>query len=101
MRSFGIILCSGAVLLLGCLPGHAFSRPDPNPGYPVPHVQESKLKEPTQPYVRNYTEDMAQSLGMRDGHWEVFDGGSAHSLMPSLKGGIDSGGPMLRLQWRQ
>lgn len=101
MRAFGTILCTATTLLLGALPAQAFARPDPNPGYPVPHVQESKLKEPAQPYVRNYTEDMAQSLGMRDGHWEVFEGGSAHPLMPSLKGGLDSGGPMLRLQWRQ
>jgi hypothetical protein len=85
-------------LLLGTSPALAFPRPAP---YPIPHVQESQVQEPSHPYARNYTDEMAQSLGIRDGRWEVFDIGSSHPLMPSLKGGIDGGGPMLRLQWRQ
>lgn len=99
MRSFGTVLC--AALLLGAVPAHAAPGPDPNPGYPVPHVQESRLKDTAQPYAMSYTDEVAQRLGVRDGRWEVFDTGSSHPLMPSLKGGIDSGGPMLRLQWRQ
>lgn len=97
MRSIGTIL--SAALLLGSFPALAF--PVSHPGYPIPHVLESKLKEPSHPYARNYTDQMAHSLGVRDGRWEVFDTGSRHPLMPSLKGGIDGGGPMLRLQWRQ
>ena len=60
-----------------------------------------QTNEQSQPYARNYTDQMAQSLGLRDGQWEVFDAGSSQSLMPSLKGGLTRGGPMLRLQWRQ
>jgi hypothetical protein len=98
MRSFGTFLCAG--LFLGSS-AHAFPRPDPNPGYPIPHVRDSQAKDRLQPYAMNYTDEMAQSLGVRDGRWEVFETGSSHPLMPSLKGGIDGGGPMLRLQWRQ
>jgi hypothetical protein len=98
MRIFGTIL--SAALFLGPS-AHAFPRPDPNNGYPIPHVRESQIKDRAQPYAMNYTDGMAQSLGVREGRWEVFDTGSSHPLMPSLKGGIDSGGPMLRLQWRQ
>lgn len=99
MRLHGTILCAATALLLGS--GHAFARPDLNPGYPVPHVRDSQAQDRSQPYAMNYTDEMAQSLGVREGRWEVFDASASHPLMPSVKGGIDSGGPMLRLQWRQ
>lgn len=99
MRSIGTILWTAIALLSGGLPVQA--RPDLDPSYPIPHVRETQVAGRAQPYAMNYTDQMAQSLGIRDGRWEVFDPGSNHPLMPSLKGGIDSGGPMLRLQWRQ
>jgi hypothetical protein len=55
---------------------------------------------PTQPYAMSYADEAAQTLGIKNGRWEAFDTGSSDPLMPSLKGGIDSGGAMVRLQWR-
>jgi hypothetical protein len=46
----------------------------------------------------NYTDQMAQSLGVKNGGWEAFK--SNDPMMPSLRGGIDGGAPMLKLQWR-
>jgi hypothetical protein len=50
----------------------------------------------------NYADEAAQSLGVRGGRWEAFDTGptSSNPFMPSLRGGVDSGGAMIRLQWR-
>jgi hypothetical protein len=101
MRQFRTVFFATAALLLGAMPAQAFRKPDLNPAYPIQHVREARLAEKSQPYAMNYTDEMAQSLGVRDGRWEAFDTGSKHPLVPSLKGGIDSGGAMLRLQWRQ
>jgi hypothetical protein len=46
----------------------------------------------------NYTDQMAQSLGVRDGKWEAFT--SKDPLTPSLNAGMGSSGPMLKLQWQ-
>ena len=99
MRLFRTILWSVTPLFLTVVPAHAF--PAPDTGATIPHVQESRFKDRSQPYDMTYGDQMAKSLGFRDGRWEVFDPGSGQFLMPSVKGGIDSGGPMLRLQWRQ
>jgi hypothetical protein len=45
-----------------------------------------------------YTDEAAQRLGIRNGQWEAFDTHSSDPL--SLRGGIDGGRPMIRLQWR-
>ena len=52
------------------------------------------------PYAMNYTDEAAQSLGIKDGKWEAFSTSSSDPLMPSLKAGADSGGAMFKLQWR-
>ena len=45
-----------------------------------------------------YSDEAARSLGLADGRWEAFDSHPAIP-MPSLKGGFDTGGAVLRLQW--
>ena len=84
-------------LILGVAPAHAFTRPDFNAAPTIPHVRESRLAD-SRPAVMNYTDQMAQSLGVKNGGWEAFK--SNDPLMPSLRGGIDGGAPMLKLQWR-
>ncbi len=49
----------------------------------------------------NYTDEAAQRLGVHDGQWEAFDTNSSDPLMPSFKGGVDSGSAMFKLQWRR
>ena len=50
----------------------------------------------------NYTDEAAQSLGVKAGRMDFFSTSLSHDndpLMPSLRGGVDNGGAMLRLQW--
>jgi hypothetical protein len=58
-------------------------------------------QQPAQPYPMNFTDEAAQTLGVHNGRWEVFDTGlSRDSLMPRLSGGIDRGNAMIKLEWR-
>ena len=67
----------------------------------IPHVQEASAAEQTKtPYAMNYTDEAAQSLGVKDGKWEAFTATSSSPILPSLNAGADSGGAMIKLQWR-
>jgi hypothetical protein len=56
---------------------------------------------PAQPYAMNYTDEAAQTLGIRNGYMDLFSPRPAQSdsLAPTLSGGIDGGGAMLKLRW--
>jgi hypothetical protein len=45
-----------------------------------------------------YTDEAAQTLGMKDGKWEAFV--PVNPLLPRINGGLDGGRPMVHLQWR-
>ncbi len=67
------------------------------PGAPKPPPPEQQK----QPYAMNYTDEAAETLGMRDGHMDVFSSKpAAHGFMPTISGGLGGDGAMLRLQWR-
>lgn len=74
------------------------------PPFPIEHVVASALAAEANPspYPMNYADQAARSLGVSGGRWEAFDTGTSSSdpLMPALRGGIDGGGAMIRLQWR-
>jgi len=95
--SFAAVAALATGAKAGDLP--SFSTPAP-----IPHVQDVKLADNSQssPYAMNYTDDAARTLGVQNGHWQAFDTGNSPKdpLMPSLNGGVDAGGAMLRLQWR-
>lgn len=65
------------------------------PGAPKP-VRE----EPASPYAMTYTDEVARSLGVQDGHMDFFSTKPSSGLMPSFSAGVDQGGAMLRLKWR-
>ena len=48
----------------------------------------------------NWSDEAAQSLGVRDGKWEAFSTTPSSRLEPSVSAGADAGGAMLKLQWR-
>jgi hypothetical protein len=97
MRQVQTILFAAAALTWAALPAYAAGRPDFNAPYPVQHMREMSMA-PQQPYAMNYTDQMAQKLGVKDGQWEAFH--SRDPLIPSLNGGMGaSGHPMLKLQW--
>jgi hypothetical protein len=90
-----------AVLLLAT-PALAVQRPDFTPTRPETdyHMQARFKTEPVAPYSMNYTDEVAASLGVVGGKADFVDTGRSESaFVPSLKGGVDRGGAMFRLQW--
>jgi hypothetical protein len=64
------------------------------PGAPRPVSDNSPA-----PYAMNYSDEAAQTIGVRDGHLDVFSTNSAESHLPYLSGGLGGDGAMLKLQW--
>ena len=90
---------SGLVVatLLVAGPAFAFRVPDPNAPWPTPSQREAGYADQEhQPYAMNYSDEAAQRLGLADGRWEAFKSQSAGA---TLKGGFDTRGAVLRLQW--
>jgi hypothetical protein len=93
LSAAGLVLA--ALLVAG--PAFAFRVPDPNAALPTPHQLESRYADTVpQPYARSYSDEAAQRLGLADGRWEAFNSQSAGA---TLKGGFDTRGAVLRLQW--
>ncbi|HEY8253492.1 MAG TPA: hypothetical protein VIG39_02570 [Rhizomicrobium sp.] len=89
-------LAVAALLVAG--PAFAFRAPDPNAPWPTPHQREAGYADQErQPYATNYSDEAARSLGLTDGRWEAFNSQSAAGA--TLKGGLDTHGAVLRLQW--
>ena len=99
MRSFGTFAFAFVALAAGFEPAWAFRTLDGTAAWPTEHQKALRYSETQpQPYAMNYTDEAAQTLGVREGKWEAFT--SRSSDMPSVKGSLDSGRPMLILQWR-
>ena len=65
--------------------------------YPgAPRLVPERAKSP---YPMTYTDEVAQSLGVKDGRWDVFSTRPVSGYMPSFSAGVDQGGAMLRLKW--
>jgi len=67
------------------------------PGAPRPVYDDSNAS----PYAMNYADEAAQTLGVRDGHMDVFTAKPAdsQSYLPTFSGGLGGDGAMLKLQW--
>jgi hypothetical protein len=98
------LFCAGSILAAD--PAVAARRfNSTTPVFPIEsRVASAMADRQNGPYAMNYADEAAQSLGVRGGRWDAFDtGGSASgasSFLPSLRGGVDSSGAMIRLQWR-
>lgn len=89
-------LAVAALLVAG--PAFAFRAPDPNAPWPTPHQREAAYADQErQPYTMSYSDEAARSLGLTDGRWEAFNSQSPTGA--TLKGGFDTHGAVLRLQW--
>src|SRR5689334_20802556 len=91
---------SGLVVaaLLAAGPASAFRVPDPNAAWPTPHQLERRYADTVrEPYAMTYSDEAARRLGLADGRWEAFNSQSAAG--PTFKGGFDTRGAVLRLQW--
>ena len=99
-------LCFRTALVLATqsfavLPATAAHLPDFTPAFPIEHQTDARLETASpSPYPMNYTDEVARAMGVQSGRMDLFDTGQSHDdLMPSLKGGVDRGGAMIRLQW--
>jgi hypothetical protein len=89
-------------LIAGTLSASAFRPLETNNAFPTEHQRELAYADrQSQPYAMSYTDEAARQLGIQDGRWEAFSTHSTDPLVPSLKGGVDSGAAMLKLQWQR
>jgi hypothetical protein len=67
------------------------------PGAPKPIYDDIKL-----PYAMNYTDEAAKSLGVQNGHVDLFSAKPAENrtYLPTFSGGLGGDGAMLKLKWR-
>jgi hypothetical protein len=99
MRCFGTFAFALVALAAGSVSAATFRPPDGSTAWPTEHQKALRYAETQpQPYAMNYADQAAQTLGVREGKWEAFTPRS--SDMPSVMGSLDSGRPMLILQWR-
>ena len=99
MRYLVLLAAAIPALIAGSAAAWAFPGPELNKPWPTEHQQELRtLASQPSPYAMRYTDEAAQTLGMKDGKWEAFTPTSA--LMPRINGGLYGGRPMVRLQWQ-
>ena len=92
----GIFMVYGSSAQAVSLPGenHLYSLPQ-YPGAPKRVYDDQKL-----PYAMTYAEEAAETLGVKNGHMDVFSTQPASSgLVPTISGGLGSDGAMLRFRW--
>jgi len=93
----GIFMAYGGSASALSIPGqnHLYSLPQ-YPGAPKPVYDDERL-----PYAMSYAEEAAQSLGVKDGHMDMFSTQpkSSSGYLPSISGGLGADGAMLRLRW--
>jgi hypothetical protein len=66
------------------------------PGAPRPIYNDGNIS----PYAMNYTDEAAQTLGLRDGRMDVFTAKPAQNQSsPTFSGGLGGQGAVLKLQW--
>ena len=92
----GIFMALASSAAAMSIPGqNHLSNPLQYPGAPKPVYDDRRL-----PYAMNYAEEAAQTLGVKDGHMDVFSTQPRSSgYMPSISGGLGGDGAMLRLRW--
>lgn len=100
MQTLRTLVFAAALAGIGAGTAQAGTLPDPNAGPATDHQLSLRYAQnQPPPYAMTYTDEAATSLGVKDGRWDAFDTRSNNPLMPSLKGGVDHGGAMVRLQW--
>jgi hypothetical protein len=103
MRPIPTTLLALAIAATIASPAFAVHRLNLTPHFPIEHQAAARFQDqPAPPYPMNYADEAAQTLGISHGRWDAFEtktGDADNPYMPSLKGGIDGRGAMLRLQW--
>jgi len=101
MRVFWTSILAAAALAAATVPAWAAAPAAMAPRLTTEHQQALRVADAESgPYAMNYADQAAQSLGMEKGRWEAFNTGGGDALLPALKGGIDNGAAMIKLQWQ-
>lgn len=94
------------VSLFGLASSAAFAANMPDNGriqsaLSYPGAPKHTSDDPKPPYPMNYTDEAAQTLGVKDGRWDLFSThpGANHTFMPAISGSLGGNGAMLRLKW--
>jgi hypothetical protein len=102
MRPLRTLTCACLCIIAGTASASAFRPADTNTLFPTQHQLELRYADShALPYAMNYTDEVAERLGVHDGQWGAFDTNSSDPLLPSFKGGVDSGSAMFKLQWQR
>jgi hypothetical protein len=97
-RPVSTLCLAAAALLGGVVVAAAF---EPSSGVLTEHEKILRVRDQqTTPYAMNYADEAAQTIGVREGRWEVIDTRSRYGLLPNVSGTLARGNPMLKLQWR-
>ena len=105
MRSGTVFLIAIAALTILAAPAGAAGRLPGDGGLmvrPNPEIERQRrmAAEPERsPYARTYSEQIAQSLGLRDGGISLYE--SRQSARNPYAPSVSLGGTMIRLRWRQ
>lgn len=100
----GRALFAGGFLLALAVAGSATGQPravDPKVIMTLPQPQPQPPPDKAVPYPMNYADEAAETLGIKNGHLDVFSiqPKPTGSLLPNVSGGVDHEGAMLKLQW--
>jgi hypothetical protein len=99
MRNLRTFAFAFLAVTAAAAPAWAFRVPDAGATLPTEHqIQLRDADSRASPYAMNYADEAAQKLGVRDGQWEAFNNRSSDPVM--LRGGLNSGRPMLTMEWR-
>ena len=95
-----LILAATGMIWTGMAQAHGFGELPLNTGLNYPGAPRAMPEAPS-PYAMNYTDEAAQSLGVKDGRMDLFSTrpASSYSYAPTFSGGIDHDGAMLKLKW--
>jgi len=106
MPRSGALSLGLALLLLAAGPSFAAGRVPGGGGLPaLPDVQQQMQRRmmtsprPAAPYPMTYAEQVAQSLGIRDGGVSLYD--ARDSARDPYTPSVSLGGTTIRLRWRQ
>jgi hypothetical protein len=95
-----VALVLGVMLMGPCAAQPA--KPIMNLPKPANSAPEASPEVPNAPYAMNYSDEVAQTLGIHDGRLDAFSIAPPpkENLMPTLRGGVGKSGATVQLRWK-
>jgi len=101
LKQIAVLVSELLLVLVLALSAPAIAQTRNNDSNNIPPLQ-LPVDKPDPPYALNYTDEAAQTLGIKHGNVDLFSGDSGRDdgVIPDVKGGIYHGRTMLQFQWR-